>query len=842
MPGKLLGMKARSVVLVALLSVLATVVAAPLLSAQTDGGTPTDATVQRFAGESRFETAGLIATDAFGDAGRVVVARGGDWPDALSGNFLAGLFQAPVVLIGRDTVPDAALEAMATLGTTEVVLLGGTAAISESTEMALQQAGFTTERVQGASRFETAVEVARQATSVQRGDTAIVATGENFADALVVGPIAYSEGFPLLLTPQSFLHPATMEYLSDPTITDVIIPGGQAAVSADVQSTLEGMGKTVTRLAGDGRVQTAVRIAEYAVTELDYTVDRVNVATADPFADALALAAAAGVARNPLLIENGAATQLTPELDTFLRDHACTTTEVGIAGGTGAFSEETAAAVLDAVNDCDPSATPTPTPTPTPTDTPTEITAPQLEGIELIATTGSGSTYRYTFDQPVELGDPEVVAVRFRLYAPYITQIIEPMVQPFGAEHRPFINFADSVAGDPDDDAAVIASFDGAFWNGDGDVSGSDLVTVAAVAAGAVANADGDPNPETSSGVQAVALADGATLAPNLLSVTDIDPAADTATFNFDKDVQVFDDTALYLVVQTAGGQQPVSLRSVGAAVGADGRSIVATFDDIDPAADLRRAWVDCAADGLQIFGPFIGTPLCTTQAVDLQGEGETSSADLILLEEDQDAGTIDFSFDNQLDIGSAPDASRFYLYFVDGSITFAESATVLGNQQTVRVQFGDLQVTDGALGAGLYAGAVTAANGFTNTHDELGFARSFPSGGTASGTWTDAALQAGGDGTQLVLTFDRFIPDLNGEERIALYNGQGIPLAGAVSGCVIAPGLVETVVTCEVLDSAASQAAIVGLQLAALSGDVVREFFDTRIGNHEQSRVVNTP
>lgn len=798
-----------------------------------EAGTPTDATVTRFAGTSRFDTATLIATGSFADVDRVVVARGGDWPDALAGNFLAGALQAPVLLIGRDDVPKTALDALTALGTSEVVLLGGPAAISEETAQVLVDAGLTVQRVRGASRYETAVAVAEQATSVQRGTTAVVTTGENFADALVIGPVAWSEGYPLLLTPGASLHPATREYLTDPTITDVIIPGGTAAVSDAVEAELVAMGKQVQRLSGPGRVETAVAIATFALEELGYGAEQVFMATADPFADALALGAAAGAGRNPLLIASGQATTLNAELDAFLRTHGCTTTAVSIAGGTGAFGEAAAQAVVAAANACD--AMPTETPEPE------GITAPRLAGIALVSTTAAGSTYRYTFDRAVTVPNPTADAIRFRLSTPFTSQIIEPMVQPLDAPHRPFITFADSVTSDPDDDTAVLATFEGSFWDGQGDVQGPQIVTVATVAAGAVTTADGATNPETAIPVQALSLAAGETFAPNLTGVGTIDASANTVSFVFDKDVNVFFDDAFRIVIQPSGGIQPVTLGSTAAVVDPGGTSITATFPDFAADADIRRAWVDdCAAEGLQIFGPFMGTTLCVTQSVAVTDDGTTFAADLTLVEEDQDASTVDFTFDTTLDIGQTLDPADFHVYFIDGSTTPGSAATVLGNNQTVRVQFAPLQVTDGILGAGVREGAVVAANGFTSQHDERGFARSFPAGTTAGGSWTGATLEEGTTGTQLVLTFNRLIPDLNGDDepgdRITLYEGDGTPIADALSGCTIDPGLGETTVTCDVAADAVADAMLVGLRMQTLSGDVTREFFDTRIGNVEAS------
>jgi len=87
--------------------------------------------VERLAGRDRFQTAAAIAEARFGDATAVVLATGGNFPDALAGGAYAGRIGAPVLLVG-DELPEPArayLEARA--GQIDVAyVLGGTAVVS----------------------------------------------------------------------------------------------------------------------------------------------------------------------------------------------------------------------------------------------------------------------------------------------------------------------------------------------------------------------------------------------------------------------------------------------------------------------------------------------------------------------------------------------------------------------------------------------------------------------------------------------------------------------------------------------------------------------------------------
>ncbi len=94
------------------------------------------------------------------------------------------------------------------------------------------------------------------------GRTAVVPSGEVFADALVAGPFSARGSHPVPLTPPDRLHPEVIFYLSRASVDHVVLMGGTAALSAGVEDALTGLGVTVTRLAGATRYDTAIRAAE----------------------------------------------------------------------------------------------------------------------------------------------------------------------------------------------------------------------------------------------------------------------------------------------------------------------------------------------------------------------------------------------------------------------------------------------------------------------------------------------------------------------------------------------------------------------------------------------------
>jgi putative cell wall-binding protein len=211
--------------------------------------------VTRVAGNDRFATAAKIAdTVATGrDVPVVALALGlrndgGDaWPDALAAASLAGLdAPVPTLLTQQTALPSATTEALKRLAPEQVILLGGTGSVSDNVIDQIESMGMEAIRVDGDSRFTTAIEVARTAIGGVQQDgiaatEAVIVSGEDFPDALAGGALAARRGAPLLLVPQDGLTDTVDSYIrSDETSFGAgTIIGGDQAVGEFVQEELE---------------------------------------------------------------------------------------------------------------------------------------------------------------------------------------------------------------------------------------------------------------------------------------------------------------------------------------------------------------------------------------------------------------------------------------------------------------------------------------------------------------------------------------------------------------------------------------------------------------------------
>jgi putative cell wall-binding protein len=98
----------------------------------------TIAPVTRVFGESRYATAVAASQEAFAaGTGRVFIAVGANYPDALAGGAAAGTASAPLLLVETNSLPQVVANEILRLSPSEAVILGGTAVISNAVEQAI---------------------------------------------------------------------------------------------------------------------------------------------------------------------------------------------------------------------------------------------------------------------------------------------------------------------------------------------------------------------------------------------------------------------------------------------------------------------------------------------------------------------------------------------------------------------------------------------------------------------------------------------------------------------------------------------------------------------------------
>jgi lactocepin len=287
---------------------------------------------------------GAAATDA-------MIALSDKYPDALAAGPLSTKLDAPLLLSGPSSLPSVVEDELERLGVDTVWLLGGPNSLSPAIEQRLKDLGYEVKRRSGSNRFETAAAVAKEVGRNSAGEV-VVTLGDHadqnraFPDALSAGSLSASpQRMPVVLTLTDSIPAVTEQALADLNTKKVWIVGGLASVSANVEARLRSLGYTVERLAGPGRYETSVDVAEEALSRAPDGPVRLVFATGAKFPDGLAGGAVAGrVDGIMLLVPNG---DLPAATRKFLADNADRFDVGVILGGTNTLSESVRLALAD---------------------------------------------------------------------------------------------------------------------------------------------------------------------------------------------------------------------------------------------------------------------------------------------------------------------------------------------------------------------------------------------------------------------------------------------------------------------------------------------------------------
>lgn len=255
------------------------------------------APVTRISGSDRYASAARIAATYPAGVPVAYLATGENFPDAIGASALAAHRGAPVLLTRSTSLPGDTAAQLDRLAPQRLVVLGGTGAVSSAVAREAGTYAGATSRVTGATRYD--VSAALAAAYSPGRPVLYVASGANFPDALAIGARAGDQGAPVLLTPQSGLHPAVEEQIARLDPGRIVVVGGPVAVSDTVVDQLRRhTSGSVTRITGSNRYAVASAIAR----QFDAEPSRVYVATGTAFPDALVGAARAGSQGVPVVL------------------------------------------------------------------------------------------------------------------------------------------------------------------------------------------------------------------------------------------------------------------------------------------------------------------------------------------------------------------------------------------------------------------------------------------------------------------------------------------------------------------------------------------------------------
>jgi len=252
----------------------------------------------RIAGKDRIDTAIDISKKFFGKSKTVIVVRSDLFPDSMTASVLAKLLNAPILLNPTDKLDSRVAEEIKRLGATEIIIVGGTDSISDRVREELKafDADKDVERIAGKDRYGTSEMVARRVIGITgKKNTAVVASGQVFPDALSVGTFASRDGYPILLVKKDLIPNQIQRVIKDLDIDKVYIAGGTDTISKAAEAKLP---KVIERMAGKNRYETSVAIAKSKFQGSKEAF----IASGQQFADALVISPISGKYNLPTLL------------------------------------------------------------------------------------------------------------------------------------------------------------------------------------------------------------------------------------------------------------------------------------------------------------------------------------------------------------------------------------------------------------------------------------------------------------------------------------------------------------------------------------------------------------
>ena len=180
------------------------------------------------------------------------------------------------MLVKKDQLDSVVAQEIKRLGAKNVIVIGGKLSVDKAKNSLSQ---YNVQTIAGSNRYETSAKIAQEVIKLTGTKKAVVASGENFADALTVAPLANKNNMPILLVQQNNIPKATQEVLKQ--MDEVLVVGGELTISKEVANKLP----NATRIAGANRYDTAKKIYEHGFKDRS----EVNIANGTTAADSLVI-------------------------------------------------------------------------------------------------------------------------------------------------------------------------------------------------------------------------------------------------------------------------------------------------------------------------------------------------------------------------------------------------------------------------------------------------------------------------------------------------------------------------------------------------------------------------
>ena len=193
-------------------------------------------TQTRIAGQDRYETSIRIAQQ-LSSPSELIVTTGEYYSDALSIAPIASAKQIPIILVAKDSTPDAVKNYISSLNVNKTYVIGDLSVIDDSVCNQFPNP----ERIVGADKYERNIAINKKFDSILNSSNICITTGEGFADALTGAAYAANINAPIIFANSTSQTDANSYYQQRLlNANNIYVFGGTGVVSESLTQGVNG--------------------------------------------------------------------------------------------------------------------------------------------------------------------------------------------------------------------------------------------------------------------------------------------------------------------------------------------------------------------------------------------------------------------------------------------------------------------------------------------------------------------------------------------------------------------------------------------------------------------------
>ena len=266
----------------------------------------TSAPITELTGSDRYETAVKISKEGWKNGSDKVVIINGDVSiDGIISTPLATTYNAPILLVEKNNVPNSVKSELKRLNPRDVIIIGDENAISKTTANQIKSTVNASQtRLKGSNRYETSLLIAKEIDKNHDVEKVYITNANGGeVDALTIAAKAGQDKQPIILTDKDSITDNTYKWLKSEDLQNAYFIGGPQMISTNVINKVNDITKdnvTNNRVYGADRHETNANVIKKFYT--DDELEAVLVAKSDVLVDALAAGPLAANLKSPILI------------------------------------------------------------------------------------------------------------------------------------------------------------------------------------------------------------------------------------------------------------------------------------------------------------------------------------------------------------------------------------------------------------------------------------------------------------------------------------------------------------------------------------------------------------